>query len=430
MGIEPGMQPDTQTGVQHEHHASAEQRPRALVIGGSVGGLFAAHLLRRIGWDAVVYERTGHDLAGRGAGIGTSDALFAVLQRIGVAIGAPDGVELRARIGLDRGGAVTHELPALAVATSWDSIYRALRQALPSEIYRPGMLLTHVEQDASGVSAIFADGSRATGDLLIGADGFASTVRRSLFPDVQPQYAGYVCWRGVAEDHDLPPEAHALLDHRFAFGLPPGEVALALHIPGPGGDTHGGRHRHYLAWYRPADPERTLPDLCTDATGHRHGVSIPPPLIRPDVVADLKASAAALLAPQAAAIIEHTAQPLLQAIFDVEAPRLVVGRAVLIGDAAFVARPHIASGVTKAALDAQSLADALVGAPDDLLAALARYEADRLPAGRELVARGRWLGDALIGRPDARDDATLAHRSEIMLQEYGASPTSASQPIT
>jgi 2-polyprenyl-6-methoxyphenol hydroxylase-like FAD-dependent oxidoreductase len=424
--MESGMQAGGQTDGQRQRHGSAARRPRVLVIGGSVGGLFAAHLLRRIGWDAVVYERTSHDLAGRGAGIGTSDALFAVLQRIGVAIGAPDGIELRSRIGLNRHGAVTHEMAALAVATSWDSIYRALRQALPSEVYRPGMLLTQVEQDASSVTAIFADGSRATGDLLIGADGFASTVRQCLFPAVQPHYAGYVCWRGMADGDALPPDAHDLLDHRFVFGLPPGEVALALHIPGPGGDTHAGRHRHYLAWYRPADPERTLPDLCTDATGQRHGVSIPPPLIRPDVVADLKASARALLAPQVAAIMEHTAQPLLQAIFDVEAPRLVIGRAVLIGDAACVARPHIASGVTKAALDAQHLADALAARFDDLAASLAHYEAGRLTAGHALVARGRWLGDTLIGRPDARDEATLAHRSEIMLREYGASPTSAS----
>ena len=59
-------------------------QPRALVIGGSVGGLFAAHMLRSIGWDVVVFERSGDDLARRGAGIGASDAMFAVMRRIGV----------------------------------------------------------------------------------------------------------------------------------------------------------------------------------------------------------------------------------------------------------------------------------------------------------------------------------------------------------
>jgi 2-polyprenyl-6-methoxyphenol hydroxylase-like FAD-dependent oxidoreductase len=64
---------------------------RSLVIGGSVGGLFAAHLLRSIGWDVVVFERSGDDLARRGAGIGASDALFAVMRRIGVPFDASNG---------------------------------------------------------------------------------------------------------------------------------------------------------------------------------------------------------------------------------------------------------------------------------------------------------------------------------------------------
>ena len=57
---------------------------RALVIGGSVGGLFAAHMLRNIGWEVVVFERSGDDLVRRGAGIGANDVLFAVMRRIGV----------------------------------------------------------------------------------------------------------------------------------------------------------------------------------------------------------------------------------------------------------------------------------------------------------------------------------------------------------
>src|SRR4051794_17182310 len=148
------MGTDTFMGTERLRHTSGGQRPRALMIGGSVGGLFAAHLLRRIGWDATVFERTSHDLAGRGAGIGTSGELYAILQRIGAAAAEPDGVELRARVGLDQRGEITHELPALATTSSWDSIYRALRQTFPSEYYRAGMMLERIEQDASGVTAI------------------------------------------------------------------------------------------------------------------------------------------------------------------------------------------------------------------------------------------------------------------------------------
>jgi 2-polyprenyl-6-methoxyphenol hydroxylase-like FAD-dependent oxidoreductase len=398
-------------------------RPRALVIGGSVGGLFAAHLLRQIGWETVNFERSSRDLAGRGAGIGTSEALFAVLRRIGVAVNLSNGIETRVRICLDQRGEIVHEEPVRSAAGSWDSIYRALRHAFPSEWYRAGMALERVEQDATSVTAIFADGSHVTGDVLIGADGFDSTVRQHLLPDVRPQYAGYVGWRFMAEAADVPAAVHETLDDRFGFCLPDGELAIALPIPGPGGDTSEGRHRHYVVWYRPTEEARALPDLFTDSTGRCHGASIPPPLIRPEILAALTADAHAVLAPQVAAIVHATTQPLLQAIFDLESPRLVIGRAVLLGDAAFVARPHVATGVTKAALDAQSLADALATETDDLASALARYEHERLAAGSRIVAHGRHLGaylEAQLKPREERHGAELEQRPEVVLHEYGA----------
>src|SRR5262249_60958678 len=112
-----------------------------------------------------------------------------------------------------------------------------------------------------------------------------------------------------------------------------------------------------------------LVDPSTDASGHYHGRPIPPPLIRSQVIAGIKATARALVAPQVAEIFAR-AQPFFQPIFDLESPQIVFGRVALLGDAAFVARPHVGAGVTKAALDAASLADAVTG--DDLAAGLMR----------------------------------------------------------
>src|SRR5206468_783752 len=120
-------------------------------------------------------------------------------------------------------------------------------------------------------------------------------------------------------------------------------------------------------------------DLCTDANGRHHGGAIPPPLIRPDIITAIKATARALVAPQIAEIFAR-AQPFFQPIFDLESPRTVFGRVVLIGDAAFVARPHVGAGVTKAALDAASLARA-IGA-HDLSSGLARFEREQLLIGK------------------------------------------------
>src|SRR4030095_15642093 len=127
-----------------------------------------------------------------------------------------------------------------------------------------------------------------------------------------------------------------------------------------------------------------------------HARSIPPPLIRPEVIEDLKANADALLAPQIAALVTQAEQPILQPIFDLESPRIAFDRTVLLGDAAFVARPHVGTGVTKAALDAQCLADALLSAGNDVSSALMRYDRERRQFGKCLVARGRYLGRNLV----------------------------------
>ena len=121
---------------------------RALIIGGSVGGLFAATLLRTIGWETLVFERTNGNLADRGTGIGTREELFAVMRRIGIAVDANIGVDVRSRICLDRDGTIAHELPIPAVTSSWARIYRRLRDALPAEDYRAGMPLARIDQDA------------------------------------------------------------------------------------------------------------------------------------------------------------------------------------------------------------------------------------------------------------------------------------------
>jgi 2-polyprenyl-6-methoxyphenol hydroxylase-like FAD-dependent oxidoreductase len=393
-------------------------QPRALVVGGSVGGLFAAHMLRNIGWDVAVFERSGDDLVRRGAGIGAGEALFAVMRRIGVSFDASNGIALKSRLWLEPSGNIAAELPLSGghVATAWARLYQALKGALPEECCCFNRTLVHVEQSSDRVTAIFADGSGATGSLLIAADGMHSTVRQQHLPKVVPHYAGYVAWRGVVEEADTPPSVQSRLFDRQTFCFPTGELFLGMPNPGVNQDTIPGRRLYYYIWYRPVDYQSTLQDLCTDATGRRHGEAIPPPLIRDEIIRELKASAAAVLAPEMAAIVARTEQPLLQAVFDLESPQLVFGRVVILGDAAFVARPHVVAGVTKAALDAQCLADALFAAGSDVEPALAQYDTQRCQFGRSLVARARHLGAYLEARPTRNEEDD----PESYMRDYGA----------
>ena len=122
------------------------QRPRALVVGGSVGGLIAAHLLRAIGWDVIVFERSTEELADRGAAIGLTQELIDVMLRIGLRLDASSSVELHSFILLDHVGRIAHEVPRRQLTSAWGHIYRLLKDALPSSCYRSAMVLDRVER--------------------------------------------------------------------------------------------------------------------------------------------------------------------------------------------------------------------------------------------------------------------------------------------
>jgi 2-polyprenyl-6-methoxyphenol hydroxylase-like FAD-dependent oxidoreductase len=392
---------------------------RALVVGGSLGGLFTAHTLRRRGWDVAVFERTGQPLAGRGAGIVTHPELWNILESVGLQGERDLGVAVTERITLDREGAVLGVRHCPQVLTSWDRVFSLLRAIWPDRHYHLGRDLRRVSQDAAGVTAHFADGSTETADLLVACDGFRSVVRQQYLGEVQPLYAGYIAWRGLVAEADIPPAAHAMLFNRFGFCLPEGEQLIGYPVAGQNDDLRPGHRRYNVVWYRPAHETQALPRFLTDIHGHTHAVSIPPTLIRPEVVAEMRADAARLLAPQFAAIIQATKQPFLQPIYDLETPQMAFGRVALVGDAAFVIRPHVGAGVTKAAEDAACLA-AMLDGTTDVAAALLGYEALRLVAGRRIVQRARHLGaymQAVLKSDEEREAAERHHTPEAVMAE-------------
>src|SRR2546430_17712461 len=106
---------------------------RALVVGGSLGGLLAANLLRSKGWDVTVFERNAEDLTGRGAGLSTHPQLIDVLRRIGIDFDESMGTKIGSIICLDRGGRVYLKTPPPRIISAWGRRYRSLRAALPSQ---------------------------------------------------------------------------------------------------------------------------------------------------------------------------------------------------------------------------------------------------------------------------------------------------------
>ena len=197
---------------------------RALVIGGSLGGLIVAHLLRSTGWEAVVFERNETELASRGVGLGTHPQLIAILRRAGIAFDGTMGITPPRGACLDGSGKIIIEQPMARTLSGWSRLYAALLEASPARTYWLGKRLTRVAQDADSVTAYFADGTSERGDLLVGADGVRSTVRAQFLPQVEPVYAGYVAWRAVLDEADVPRELWREMVELYAFCLPEGRA--------------------------------------------------------------------------------------------------------------------------------------------------------------------------------------------------------------
>jgi 2-polyprenyl-6-methoxyphenol hydroxylase-like FAD-dependent oxidoreductase len=389
---------------------------RALVIGGSMSGLLAAIMLRRCGFTVDVFERVESELSGRGAGIVAQAELIARLDALG--LDTRDlGVPAHTRKLLDVEGRTVLTTQCPQVLTAWERVYRVLRDAFPAEHYHRGRGLTRFEQSYASIVAHFADGSTAEGDVLIGADGLRSTVRGQCLPDAIPLYAGYCAWRALLPESAIPPAIHRELFEAMTFCLPPGEQCLFYPVAGPNGDLRAGHRRCNVVWYRPADETKELPWLLTDDSGVTHSISIPPPLIRREAIAAMREAAERLLPPQFRAIVRLIDEPILQPIYDLASRQLAFGRAAIVGDAAFVARPHVAAGVSKAADDAAALAAALDG--DDVAAGLRRFEAERLPEGNKIIERARHLGAYLQATQSAEERARSARHSipEAVLAE-------------
>jgi len=393
-----------------------------LVAGGSLGGLMVANMLLRDGHDVRVLEKVPGSLDGRGAGIVTHKRLVEGLLRAGLDADASLGVAVPGRVLLDARGEVQTAFDLPQVLTSWSRLYSLLFDIFPRERYVQPATVSEVRADPDGVTVRY--GSQALrADLLIASDGIRSAVRQQLAPHIQPQYAGYVAWRGVCDEAVLSRHTREMVFERFAFGLPAGEQLIAYPVAGPGHALAVGQRSYNVVWYRPANASE-LRALLTDADGDYHAAGIPPNKVSWRAVAAMRTAARELLAPQFAEIMEKTAQPFLQAIYDVSSERIAFGRVALMGDASFVARPHVGAGVTKAAEDAMALSDA-IRAYGATPAALAAYETERLKVGQAIVERGRRLGGYLQaysgGARRARrasEDIDVAHDTAIELDGF------------
>jgi 2-polyprenyl-6-methoxyphenol hydroxylase-like FAD-dependent oxidoreductase len=334
---------------------------QAVVVGAGIGGLAAALALHRTGWDVTVLERAP-ELGAVGAGLTLWPNAMRALDVLQLGDAVRDrSVRIGASGGLrDPGGRLVVRTAGITeqVMTDLRALHRADLHAVLIDALPAGMVRTGCRVDSVGADIVLADGERVTADLIVGADGVDSAVRRAFWPD-RPRYRGYTAWRGVT-----PPGAVRIdggVGETWGRGTRFGIVGLngdrtywfAVANAEPGvryDDEWAEVRRRFGSWH---DPIPTLLDATPRQEVLHHDIVDLPPL-----------------------------------------KSYVDGRVVLLGDAAHAMTPDVGQGGCQALEDAVVLA-AWVAAGDSaagLDAGLARYDAERRPRTQSIARLARRIG--------------------------------------
>jgi len=333
---------------------------RVLVVGGSLVGLSSAIALARSGMRVTVLERTGSSGYEGGGGLGVDVGLLAAVT------GLSDGP--RVYRGSDRD---TTAWPLLA---GW--LESKARSVPGVEVVRGAKV---VEVGDGWVRT--CQGQRREADVIVGADGARSTVRRWVSPDRPAAvYAGYLLWRAMVAESDLGPDALELAQDEPSREHYSGPYRLVTYpVPGADGCAVRGRRRLNVVWYDPARRE-----LLT-GLGLLEGSSVYGSLAPKDVPESLRDELSAVAEqrwppPWREALEESLRRGLVFAtpVVQYRPDQLVRGRVVIVGDAAHAASPMVGGGFRQGLYDAAALAAAFESGGLPPVEVLDRYEAQRL----------------------------------------------------
>ena len=372
---------------------------KCIVIGAGIGGTAAALALMRAGCDVRVYEQVKAK-AEVGAGIQISPNASRLLHGYGLSRALqslavrPAAIEIRR---WDDGDILSRETLGDAVERAFGAPYyhfhradllRILTDALPTGVLQPARRCVGATQTDGGVRAEFDDGSLVDGDLLVGADGIHSTIRRILLGDERPQFSGNVAYRGLAPAERV---AHLGLRHNSTNWMGPHGHFVHYFVS-------GGRYLNFVAVSEQANWEReswndrgSIEDALRFYAGWH---------------------------PQIHTILGAVDETFKWALFD-RAPlaKWSVGRITLLGDACHPMLPYMAQGAAQSIEDGATLAACLAGASRaDIAPALQRYETLRRPrtAWIQAAARGNAITFHLPDGPEQRArDAVMKAQTDL-----------------
>jgi salicylate hydroxylase len=368
---------------------------KVIVIGGGIGGTAAAHALLRAGFDVRVFEQVEAKTE-VGAGIQLSPNATRLLQRYGIGEALklrgvrPHALEVRrwqdgATLSLEPLGDTIEQ----AYGAPYYHVHRAdllavLSNALPEGVSQTGRRCTGATQTDGGIRVAFEDGSHVEGDVLVGADGIHSTIRRNLFGDERPRFSGNIAYRGLAPAERI---AHLGVRRNSTNWMGPGGHFVHYYVA-------GGKFLNFVAvseqssWERESWTDRGSIDDARRCYAGWH--------------------------PQIHGILDAVDETFKWALFDrMPLETWSVGRITLLGDACHPMLPYMAQGAAQSIEDGATLAACLSGvARSDIPSALQRYERLRKPRTTSIqdAARGNSITFHLPDGPQqqARDAAMAA----------------------
>lgn len=376
-----------------------------LIIGAGIGGLTAALSLQRAGFKVSVYEQVP-ELGDVGAGVTITPNACHVLNFL---LGEESVDEL---CDVPASGAIKHfetgatlidtergDLPKRQYGAHYCQVHRADLHAALAEAVRendPDALhvdsrFTGLDESESDITAVFADGRTVSGDILIGCDGIRSEVRQVLWGADEPQFTGYIAWRGLVPT-----------DRLDAAFLIPDSAAFA----GRGHTFTRYKVRHGTLYNFVAFARRD--QWAAESWSERAEIS--------ELLEEFSDFAPEVQAIMRAVPPEHCFK---WGLFDrPPLARWTRGRASLLGDAGHPMTPFLAQGAAMAIEDGLILARA-VSKADDWQAALACYENARRERGTFVMLESHVNAERMYNRdPDSLSQNSHRSAEALGLYEY------------
>lgn len=371
------------------------------IVGASIAGIACSVVLKRLGFNITVFEKSDKVSYQRGAGIMMPMALIKSLKQYGLVndnlkyfemnefttfVKKPDGSqEILTTTGY-------HD----SVTVHWANLYAALEEKFDKNSCLFNKAVIKVNKHDNYVELVLDSGEKHFFDYVFFADGYNSLGRATLFPDLKPEYANYIAWRGLVDESQI--DSINILGYKYnkeyyRYLYENGHLLL---FPVHKGNSNSNEYLINWVLYENLAtsnlPEAMKVELVKN--------NIPPGHMSKFFLDHLYNLAEQYLPKFPQSLIHNTAQPFTQVISDILLPQYVMNRVCFIGDASTLLRPHVGSNATKALQDTLALGtyleEELKESQPYINKALEKWNESQTERASHLFPLARSLGQLLV----------------------------------